>query len=98
MDDDAHLMMDVKEVARLLNVSPDYVRDELIRKGRLDAIRYTPRGQFRIHPHAVDKLLGRPISQARNSPIARRKAIREAETIMKRLGVPLNEGLQAKSV
>ena len=93
MDDGAHLMLNVREVARLLQVSPDFVRDELIRKGKLNAVRYTERGQFRIHPKDVDAFLGRPLSQARKSPSARRAAIREAEAIMKREGIPLSEGL-----
>ena len=93
MDDNAYLILTVREVARLLHVSPEFVRDELIRKGRLKAVRYTDRGQFRIHPKEVDAFLGHPDSQAENSSIARRADIRDAEARMKRHGIPLNEGV-----
>ncbi len=48
----------VNEVATSLGVTPEYVRTELIGKGRVRAVRLTRRGRWRIDVASVEELVG----------------------------------------
>ena len=48
----------VNEVAASLGVTPEYVRTELIAKGRVRAVRLTRRGRWRIDVASVEALVG----------------------------------------
>lgn len=75
-------MLTVKQVAGLLACSPRYVREELIGKGKLKAIRYSKRGQWRIHVEWLDRMLNRSRPESNEDAQARR----EAELVTARRG------------
>ncbi len=67
-------MLTVKEMAVLLACSPRYVREELICKGRLKAIRYSRRGRWRIHVEWLDRMVNRSRPESNEDEVARREA------------------------
>ncbi len=72
----------VNEVATSLGVTPEYVRTELIAKGRVRAVRLTRRGRWRIDVASVEALVGREGERG----VSEDREIREAEAAMRRLG------------
>lgn len=69
--DDQPQMLTTGDVAKMLGVSTGYVIDQLIATKRLRAIRFTPRGLWRIPRDAVNELIVQTAKQSR--PAMRRK-------------------------
>ena len=80
-------MMTVGEVAKLLNVSKDYVRDTLIALGTLKALRYTENGHYRIDPASLDQLMDRKYVETETSERTRKAIDEDAKDAMRSLGV-----------
>ena len=68
-------MLTVRDVAKLLATSERYVRQELIGRGKLRAIRLKRRGPWRVYASSVERLLGHPICHEKSEAYyARRTA------------------------
>ncbi len=75
----------VQQVAKLLVTSDRYVRKELIRAGKVRAIRFKRRGPWRIYASSLDRLLDHPICHEKSEAYYDRRA----DLAMARLGYSL---------
>ena len=75
-------MLTVKVVAEMLSVSERYVRTELIHGGKIKAMRFKPRGPWRLFADSVSRLIDHASRHERSEAFY----VRRAEAAMARLG------------
>ena len=76
-------LLTTAEVAEKLRCSKRYVCD-LIKAGRLTAIRLKPGGRWRVHRESLEKMIGGPVKRERRQPSA--ELIRDGDAALARLG------------
>ena len=78
---DALQLLTVSQTANMLACSERYVRTELIGKGKLKAIQFKPRGQYRVHADSVEKLVNHQLHREKSDSYYQQRAAAAMEKL-----------------